>query len=122
LAWWNRQNKDIRVFLQDILCAECRDSVGDLSENRIVDMIDPDTAEVQRVDVMWEAIRACCSRKPGYITVDTPLLESIFRTFLANGNRPLSVRELHARLNKKPAETMLRLLTKGRVYLGLRPV
>jgi len=121
LNWWQRQNKDIRVFLQDILCEECRAGL-DLNHEQTVDMIDPDTAEVQRVDAMWEAIRACCSLKPGYITIDTPLLESIFRVFLANGNKPLSVRELHERLNKKPAETMLRLLTKGRVYLGIRPV
>ncbi len=122
LSWWKRQNKSIRVFLQDILCSECRADLGDLSEQKMVDMIDPETAEVQEVDAIWEAIRACCSLKPGYITMDTPLLESIFRVFLANGNKPLSVRELHARLDKKPAETILRLLTKGRVYLGIRPV
>ena len=122
LTWWKRQNKDIRVFLQDILCEECRGDVGNLANAKMVDMIDPHTAEVQRVDAMWEAIRACCSLKPGYITMDTPLLDSIFRVFLANGNKPLSVRELHERLNKKPPETILRLLTKGRVYLGIRPV
>jgi hypothetical protein len=122
LTWWERQNRDIRVFLQDILCKECREELGSLSEERVVDMIDPETAEIQRVDAAWEAIRACCSLRPGYISMDTPLLESIFRVFLANGNKPLSVRELHERLNKKPAETILRLLTKGPVYLGIRPV
>jgi len=122
LSWWGKQNKDIRIFMQDILCKECREDLSDPSEAKIVDMVDPETAEVQQVDAMWEAIRACCSLKPGYITMDTPLLESIFRVFLANGNKPLSVRELHERLDKKPAETILRLLTKGRVYLGIRPV
>jgi hypothetical protein len=122
LNWWQRQNKDIRIFLLDVLCEECRGELGDLAEERIVDMIDRDTAEVKRVDATWEAIGACCSVHPGYITMDTPLLESIFRVFLANGNKPLSLRELHARLDRKPPETILRLLTKGRVYLGIRPV
>ena len=121
-AWWDKQNKDIRIFLRDLLCDDCRASLGDLSNVEMVDMIDPQTAEVARVDAVWEAIRACCSVQPGYVTVDTPLLESIFRTFLANGNRPLSVRELHERLDKKPPETILRMLTKGQIYLGIRPV
>jgi hypothetical protein len=88
----------------------------------MVDMIDPETAEVTSVDAAWEAIRACCSLKPGYITLDTPLLESIFRLFLSNGNKPLSVLELHEHLDKKPPETILRMLTRGRIYMGIKPV
>jgi len=121
-SWWEKQNRDIRVFMLDHLCPECSDAVGSLSEVRMVDMVDPETAEVTRVDAIWEAIRACCSLKPGYITPDTPLLDSIFRSFLANGNKPLSVLELYERLNKRPPETILRVLTKGRVYLGIKPV
>jgi hypothetical protein len=88
----------------------------------MVDMVDPETAEVTRVDAIWEAIRACCSFKPGYIAVDMPLLDSVFRTFLANGNTPLSVQELYERLDRRPPETILRVLTKGRVYLGIKPL
>jgi hypothetical protein len=120
--WWEKQNKEIRVFLRDLLCPACSKTVGTSSDVRMVDMIDPETAEVTRVDAIWEAIRACCSREADYITTDTPLLESIFRLFLANGNNPLSIIELHERLDKKPPETILRMLTKGRVYLGIRPV
>lgn len=122
LQWWEKQNKEIRVFLRDLLCPVCSKTVGASPDVKMVDMIDPETAEVTRVDAIWEAIRACCSLEPDYITMDTPLLESIFRLFLANGNKPLSVVELHERLDKKPPETILRMLTKGRVYLGIRPV
>jgi hypothetical protein len=122
LSWWEKHNRDIRVYMLDHLCAECRESVGTLSEVKWIDMVDPDTAEVLKVDALWEAIRACCSVKPGYITADTPLLDSIFRVLLANGNRALSVQELYDRLNRRPPETILRVLTKGRVYLGIRPV
>lgn len=121
-SWWKKQNKEIRVFLRDLLCPECAKTVGASADVKMVDMVDPETAEVTRVEALWEAIRACCSLQPGYITVDTPLIESIFRVFLANGNKPLSVLELHERLDKKPPETILRMLTKGRVYLGIRPV
>jgi len=120
--WWEKQNRDIRVFMLDHLCPECGDAVGSLSEVTMIDMVDSEAAEVTRVDAIWEAIRACCSLKPGYITPNTPLLDSIFRLFLANGNRPLSVLELYERLDRRPPETILRVLTKGRVYLGIKPV
>ncbi len=120
-SWWEKQHKEIRILMKDLLCPQCREAVGSFSEMRMVDALDPETAEVTKVDAVWEAIRVCCSSKPDYITPDTPLLESIFRTFLANGNKPLSVLELHERLDKKPPETILRMLTKGQIYLGIKP-
>ncbi len=122
LSWWEKQNKDIHVFMRDLLCQECRQSLGVARDVQMVDMVDPETAEVTQVDAIWEAICACCSHKPDYITADTPLLDSIFRTFLANCNQPLSVIELHRRLDKRPADVILRMLTKGAVYLGIKPV
>ena len=119
-SWWEKQNKDVRVFMRDLLCAECRESVGSLSDAKTVDMIDPETAEVTKVDAVWECIRTCCSSKPDYITADTPILDGIFRTFMGNGNKPLSILELYERLGKGPPEMILRMLTKGRIYMGIR--
>jgi hypothetical protein len=121
-SWWERQNKDIRVFMRDVLCAECRETVGSLSDTKMMDLIDPETAEVTKVDAIWESISACCSVKPDYITADTPILDGIFRTFLANGNKPLSILELYERLGKGPPEMILRMLTRGKIYMGIRPV
>jgi len=121
-SWWEKQNRDIRVLMLDHLCPECGDNVGSLSEVEMIDMVDPDSAEVTQVDAIWEAIRVCCGPKPDYITPDTPLLDSIFGLFLANGNKPLSVLELYERLDRRPPEIILRVLTKGRVYLGVKPV
>ena len=42
LSWWERQNKDIRIFMQDILCQECRQDLSDPAEAKIVDMVDPE--------------------------------------------------------------------------------
>ncbi len=122
LTWWERKKRDIRVHMLDHLCEECRGNVGTLSETIELDVVDPDTAEVTRVDAIWEAIRACCSLKPDYISADAPLLDSIFRLFLANGNKPLSILELHERLDRRPPETILRVLTRGQVYMGIRPI
>jgi hypothetical protein len=121
-SWWEKQNKDIRVFMRELLCPECLATVAAVPGKQMVDMVDPQTAEVTQVDALWEAIRACCSLKPGYIEPDTPILDSIFRVFLANGNQPLSVRELHERLDKKPPDVILRILTRGQIYMGIKPV
>lgn len=121
-SWWEKQNKDIRVFMRELLCPECSEAFREVPDSQMVDMIDPETAEVTRVYAVWEAIRSCCSLKPDYITAELPLVEAIFRIFLANGNRPLSVLELHERVDKQPPETILRLLTKGQVYKGIKPV
>nr|MBC7244336.1 hypothetical protein [Chloroflexota bacterium] len=121
-SWWEKQNKDIRVLMKELLCPECSKTLADTPETQMVDLIDPETAEVTRVDAVWEAIRACCSTKPDYITPDTPLIESIFRVLLANGNKPLSILELHERIDKQPPETILRLLTRGQIYKGIKPV
>jgi hypothetical protein len=107
--------------MRELLCPESLEAVSASPPEQMVDVLDMETAEVTQVDPTWEAIRACCSQRPDYITADTPLLDSIFRTFLANGNRPLSVLELHHRLDKKPPEVILRMLTKGQVYMGIKP-
>jgi len=120
-SWWDKQNRDIRIYMLDYLCPECRENLDSVRPTVKVDMADPETAEVTKVDVVWEAIRACCGQRTGYIAPETPLLDGIFRAFLANGNRPLSVRELHELLNRRPPETILRVLTKGRVSMGIRP-
>jgi hypothetical protein len=121
-SWWEKQNKDIRVFMRDLLCSESREAVEAAAPDQMIDVVNSETAEVSQVNPVWEAIQACCSQRPDYITADTPLLDSIFRTFLANGNKPLSVLELHQRLDKKPPEIILRMLTKGQVYMGIKPV
>jgi len=74
------------------------------------------------VDALYHSIQTCCSLKPGYITPTTPIVESIFRTFVANGNQPLSIRELYELLDRRPPEVLLRILTAGPIYLGIRPV
>ena len=121
LDWWKLQKRDIQVYLRQSLCSECRQAYADVRDLGEVDWVDPETAEVTREDALWSTLRSCCSGKPGYITPSTPIIDSIFLTFVANGNKPLSPRELNERLDRRPPETILRMLTGGQVYLGIRP-
>lgn len=122
LDWWAKRNRDIRIYLAQSLCEDCRQTYAEMKALGEVDWVDPETAEVQREDALWSTLRSCCSNKPGYITPNTPIIESIFLTLVANGNKPLSPREMYERLDRRPPETILRMLTGSEVYLGIRPV
>lgn len=120
--WWERQGREWRVYLQLHLCPEHQAAYADLAEDEVIDWVDPDTAEVQRVDGIQHALRTHCARQPGYLTQHTSLVDAVFRVFLANGNQPLSPRDLAERIGRpEMAQTILRTLGGPRVYKGLRP-
>ena len=87
-----------------------------------VDWVDEETGEVNQVDALWHSIRTCCSLKKDYITPNTPVVDAVFRTFLANGNKPLSMEELYELLDRRPPSMLLRIFVGGSVYMGIRPV
>jgi hypothetical protein len=119
--WWKEKNRDLRVYLQQHLCQACRGVYTSHLGSETVDWVDPDTAEVTPVDGLWHALRTHCSSQPDYITDATPLTNAIFRTFLANGNTPLTPVELGARLNRPPS-VILRVLGRGQVHNGVKSV
>lgn len=122
MEWWEENQRDIRVYIRDMLCPECRLAYADAASPSEVDWIDEETGEVTRVDSLWHSLRTCCSKRPNYITPNMPIVEAVFRTFLANGNKPLSVNELYELLDRRPPQMILRILTAGPVYMGIRPV
>jgi hypothetical protein len=119
--WWEDGKRDLRLNLHQHLCPDCRAMFPSHLGSETVDWIDPETAEVKAVDGLWHALRTHCSTRPDYITDATPLTDAVFRTFLANGNEPLTPVELGSALNRRPA-VILRVLGSGRVFDGIRPV
>ena len=71
-----------------------------------VDWIDPETAEVQSVDGLQHTLISHCAKQEQFITEHTTLTESLFRTFLANGNQPLSPDELAENLDRHPKKIL----------------
>jgi len=121
LEWWRRNSRDIRVYLKELLCDQCRTDYARYEGEEEIDWVDEQTGEVKRVDGLWHIIRTCCSLKPGFVQPGSPIVDAIFLTLVANGNRPLSVRELHELVDRRPPAALLRILTAGRVYMGIRP-
>ncbi|MBI4298461.1 MAG: hypothetical protein HY666_01695 [Chloroflexi bacterium] len=51
--------------------------------------------------VHLKRIAECCSQESDYISANMPLLEAVFRIFLASGNRPMSLKEIHNSLSER---------------------
>ncbi len=120
-GWWKTSDKDIRVAVRGQLCSECQARYPDHRNTESVDWVDPDTAEVVRTDALMQALRSDCARKPGFVSRNNSLVANIFRIFLLNSNQPLSPIELAKQMPWVGADAILRTLTAGTVYMGLRP-
>jgi hypothetical protein len=69
-------------------------------------------------------LRKCCSKEDKFLKGNLPLLESIFRLILANGNEPIDLDKIAQRLAELRGssidnETLRRLLDNDEFY-GLR--
>jgi hypothetical protein len=120
-AWWQKNENDWHVHLTSLLCPEHKEMFANMHTGELVDFIDPDTAEVRPMDGLQQIILTHCARQPEFVTGQTAMVEAVFRTFLSNGNSPLSATELSERLGR-PANTILITLSGVRVYKGIRPI
>ena len=119
--WWLAGGKDLRVAVRGQLCKDCQARFPDHRNLEAVDWVDPETAEVVRADALLQALRNDCSKKPEFISASNALVTNIFRIFLLNGNQPLTPGEMQGQMPWTGADTILRTLTAGQVYMGLRP-
>ena len=115
LDWYQQNNRSISALAEGYLCPKCRKQFS--AEGKEVS-----TAE------LLTTIEDCCSKDPGFIIGQLPILESIFRSFLANGNQPLTLEELGEQLSEqrggdtyRTLEEILSRLLKSDRYYGLRP-
>jgi len=114
LDWYQLNNRSFFSLAQGCLCPKCHERLR--------------VGEVSAADLL-ATIKDCCSRTPGFINAKLPILESIFRLFLASGNQPLDLEELGRQLVHRrggdtycaSAEILSRLLGSDRYY-GLRQV
>jgi hypothetical protein len=118
--WWKQNERDWHVFLRSLLCNEHQEAFVNVEEGQMIDWVDAETAEVKPVDGIQNALMSHCALEPDFVSERTAMVEAVFRTFLVNGNSPMSAEDLSKRLHR-PAETILRTLTGPRIYRGLRP-
>lgn len=118
--WWDRSQRELRVYLLSHLCSEHRQVFESHLGTEEIDWVDEDTGEVARVDGLQHILRTHCSQMSDYISPHTTLVDAVFRVFLANNNKPLTPLELGQRTGRDPG-LILKTLSGRRVYKGLRP-
>jgi hypothetical protein len=119
-SWWEKSSEDLRTYLLSHLLPEQRERLSQQEEDRRVDYIDPDTGEVFELDELGLGIQMAAD-DPNFINQQTPLVDSVFRVFLANGNLPMSPAEL-AEETGRSAQTILKTLGGNVIYKGIRPI
>lgn len=114
LDWYEENHRSFATAVRTSLCAKCQHKVEgkDMPAKKIIPMI-----------------KGCCSGEPDFINDRQPILESIFRVLLSNGNGPLEVEELSRRLAERrggdtfrTAPQLLARLLRSEDYYGIRPV
>jgi hypothetical protein len=118
--WWSKSDRDWRVYLRSYLCPEHQKAFANVDVDYQVDWVNPETGEVRSVDGLQHILTTHCAKQEGFINEQSALVDAVFRIFLANGNQPLSAEELARRLGRQPM-IILRTLSAGHVYKGLRP-
>ncbi len=118
--WWKSHDNNWRIHLQSCLCEEHRQAFEEMETIETIDWIDPETAEVHRVDGLQHILMSHCARQPDFINSFTTTVDAVFRAFLANGNLPLNATQL-AEITEKPAQTILSTLSGRQVFKGIRP-
>ena len=118
--WWQNNERNWRIHLRSVMCVEHQELFIAWRDGDMIDWIDPETAEVKVVDGMQHTLMSHCALEPDFLTARTSMVESVFRLFLLNGNKPMTSRELAQELGR-PEVTILRTLASARVYRGLRP-
>jgi hypothetical protein len=116
LGWLEQHNRSFFTLVQDSLCSKCTERLRKGKK------------QFSPADFI-SIIKTCCSKTPEFITNKAPVLYSIFRLFLANGNLPLDLEELGKQLSERcggypyriSVEVLPRLL-KSDQYYGLRQV
>jgi hypothetical protein len=119
--WWRNSDRDWHVYLQGFLCSVHQPLFNDFDHVGMIDWIDPETAEVSQVDGLQHVLINHCARQPEFIAQQLPLVDSVFRLLLANGNIPLTAVDLGTKLGKDP-DLILRTISGMRVYKGIRPI
>lgn len=114
--WFEVNSRSLLALVRSSLCSKCRkhlDSEGKWGS----------------LDDLMTTIKKCCSNEPNYINGELPIMESVFRLFLANGNQALDLIELGRQLSERrgvdtyrtSVEILSRILEYDEYY-GIRPV
>jgi hypothetical protein len=104
-----------RAFLpiaQNKLCPKCKEKYS----SKIEGVLPED---------FFETIKNCCSKQENFLNPNLPLMDMIFRLFLANGNEPLALEEIEGKLReivrstRNVSTSVLKRIIEADKYYGI---
>ncbi len=112
MNWYQEQGRSFATLATSRLCPTSRKKDKSKSEAALL-----------------RTLKQCCSKREGFITTNMPLLEMIFRLFLANGNQPLALEQIQEQLQQLSdissvrdiSLTRLKRIIENDRYYGLKP-
>jgi len=116
LEWFHDNNRSATMLISEHLCPNCASKLS------------PGKKESSPEELI-SRIQKCCSNTPEFISHRLPVMESVFRLFLGNGNQAMGLDEVGQQLSqlrggdsyRTSSEALLRLLKSDRYY-GLQEV
>lgn len=117
--WWDKSDLDLKTYLFTRLPIE--EDANLEMEMSEVDLVDPETGEVYRVDGFQYIVKTYFNQLPEDFATRTSLVDAVFCVLLANANQPMSAQEIAKRVNR-PTETVLKTIGGPKIYQGIRPL
>jgi hypothetical protein len=111
LEWFEQNHRSATALISEHLCAKCADKLSPGKKD-------------SSPEELISTIQRCCSNTPEFISHRLPIMESVFRLFLGNGNQAMGLDEVGQQLNqlrggdayRTSPEALLRLLKSDRYY------
>lgn len=118
--WWDRSGLDLKAYLYSRLDIPKEQFSEDMKHDE-VDIVDPETGEVRRVDGFQFLMQAYLNQVTDSFLGKSSLVDAVFFVLLANANQPMRVADI-ARKVQRPTDVVLKMLSGRQIYQGIRPV
>ncbi|MBI2304242.1 MAG: hypothetical protein HYU86_05785 [Chloroflexi bacterium] len=137
VRWYQEKGRSFAFIARSRMCQGCQRRVGKEETEVRVPVVDETSGkvvfEMRKIpygEDPFTTIGTCCAKKQDFISVRWPLLEAIFRIFLANANQPLTADGVCQRLKEWMAHqdvrrdlstAVIERLLENDTYYGIRP-
>ena len=118
-SWWDEGHLDLRTYLLARLSLG-NEGGSELPAER-VDLVDAKTGEVRQVDAFQYLVQNYFSRHGNDMAMQGSIVDAVFSVLLANGNQPMSIREIAERV-QRPSELLVKTFGGAQIYHGIRPL
>ena len=117
--WWDKSQLDLKTYLVSRLSIDDESAFDTNSEE--VDLVNPNTGEVHRVDGFQYVVQTYFSKLPDDFLSRASLVDAVFCVLLANANQPMTAAEISEK-SQRPVNVILKTIGGPKIYQGIRPV